>query len=71
MFTLIGGGMKRLEHSYKSMADVLPKKAKWLQEAAVEFDPESNTVKTSGGNTIKYDMLLIATGLQLNYNKVS
>ncbi|EDW17291.1 uncharacterized protein Dmoj_GI16584, isoform B [Drosophila mojavensis] len=70
MFTLIGGGMKRLEHSYKSMAEVLPKKAKWLQEAAVEFDPESNTVKTSGGNTIKYDMLLIATGLQLNYNKI-
>ncbi|ALC44017.1 CG14997 [Drosophila busckii] len=70
MFTLIGGGMKRLEQSYKLMADVLPKKAKWLREKAVEFDPDSNTVKTSGGNTIKYDMLLIATGLQLNYNKI-
>lgn len=71
MFTLIGGGMKRLEQSYKLMADVLPKKAKWLREKAVEFDPDNNTVRTSGGNTVKYDMLLIATGLQLNYNKVS
>ncbi|KAM8710770.1 hypothetical protein ACLKA7_017406 [Drosophila subpalustris] len=70
MFTLIGGGMKRLEQSYKQMADVLPKKAKWLKEKAVEFDPDNNTVRTSGGNTVQYDMLLIATGLQLNYNKV-
>ncbi|EDW68673.1 sulfide:quinone oxidoreductase, mitochondrial [Drosophila virilis] len=70
MFTLIGGGMKRLEHSYKPMSQVLPKKAKWVREAAIEFDPDSNTVKTTGGNTIKYDMLLIATGLQLNYNKI-
>lgn len=63
--------MKRLEQSQKPMSQVLPKKAKWLREAAIEFDPDSNTVKTTGGNTIKYDMLLIATGLQLNYNKVS
>jgi len=63
--------MKRLEQSYRLMADVLPKKAKWLREKAVEFDPDNNTVRTSGGNTVKYDMLLIATGLQLNFNKVS
>ncbi|EDV95859.1 GH15540 [Drosophila grimshawi] len=70
MFTLIGGGMKRLEHSYKTMEEVLPKKAKWLRDSAVEFNPDSNTVKTSSGDSIKYDMLLIATGLQLNYNKI-
>ncbi|KAH8302326.1 hypothetical protein KR044_005182, partial [Drosophila immigrans] len=70
MFTLIGGGMKRLEQSTRQMADVLPKKAKWLREKACEFDPDNNTVTTSSGNTIKYDMLLVATGLQLNYNKI-
>ncbi|SPP77457.1 sulfide:quinone oxidoreductase, mitochondrial [Drosophila guanche] len=70
MFTLIGGGMKRLEHSYKTMAEVLPKKAKWLKEKAMEFEPDNNTVCTSGGDTIKYDFLLIATGLQLKYEKI-
>ncbi|KAH8395247.1 hypothetical protein KR222_003978, partial [Zaprionus bogoriensis] len=70
MFTLIGGGMKSLEHSYKLTADVLPKKAKWLREQAVEFQPDSNTVTTSAGNSIKYDILLIATGLQLHYEKI-
>lgn len=62
--------MKRLEHSYKRMGDVLPQKALWLQDKAVEFQPDSNTVTTSKGDTIQYDILLIATGLQLNYKKV-
>lgn len=70
MFTLIGGGMKRLDQSHRQMADVLPTKAKWVKEKALEFDPDNNTVSTSGGKTIKYDFLIIATGLQLNYGKV-
>lgn len=70
MFTLIGGGMKRLEQSYKPMASVLPKDMKWLQEKAKQFDPKNNIVITSGGNNIKYDLLLIAIGLQLNYDKI-
>ncbi|XP_014097758.2 sulfide:quinone oxidoreductase, mitochondrial [Bactrocera oleae] len=70
MFTLIGGGMKRLEQSYKPMAEVLPKNVNWIKSAAVEFDPKNNTVKTANGTNIKYDMLLVATGLQLNYDKI-
>lgn len=70
MFTLIGGGMKTLGNSYKTMASVLPEKAKWIKEKAVEFNPQNNNVITSSGKKIKYDLLLVATGLQLNYNKV-
>ncbi|XP_037933963.1 sulfide:quinone oxidoreductase, mitochondrial-like isoform X2 [Teleopsis dalmanni] len=70
MFTLIGGGMKRLDHSYKLMANVLPKKVRWVKDRAVNFDPKNNTVSTANGTSIRYDMLLIATGLQLNYDKI-
>ena len=70
MFTLIGGGMKRLEQSFRYMADVLPKKIQWIKERAIHFDPNNNTVSTSGGHDIKYDMLLIASGLELKYEKV-
>ncbi|KAH8240248.1 hypothetical protein KR032_012396 [Drosophila birchii] len=70
MFTLIGGGMKRLEQSHRQMGDVLPKKARWIQESALNFDPDKNEVSTSGGKTIKYDFLVIATGMQLKYEKV-
>lgn len=70
MFTLIGGGMKRLEQSFKPMAEVLPKNINWIKSEAVEFDPKNNTVKTANGTNIKYDVLLLATGLQLNYDKI-
>lgn len=70
MFTLIGGGIKNLKDSYKSMGDVLPKSAKWIKNGAAEFDPKNNTVITDKGDKIKYDYLLIGMGLQLNYNQV-
>lgn len=71
MFTMIGGGIKTLENSRRSMESVLPRKAKWIKDAAAKFNPSSNEVITSGGHTIAYDFLVIAIGLQLNYSKVS
>lgn len=70
MFTLIGGGIKTLNDSYRPMAKVLPALAKWLKDSAVKFEPENNAVYTANGDKIEYDFLLVAVGLQLNYNKI-
>lgn len=70
MFTMIGGGMKTLSQSRRNMASVLPKKAKWIKDAATIFNPNGNEVITKHGHTISYDLLIIAVGLQLNYGKV-
>lgn len=70
MFTLIGGGMKELSQSRRSMGSVLPAKAKWIKDSAVQFDPDANEVITKQGHVINYDILVIAVGLQLNYDKV-
>lgn len=70
MFTLIGGGMKKLENSYKSMKDVLPSKAEWKKDRAAKFDPKSNKVETEKGDTIEYEYMVVSTGIELNYNKI-
>lgn len=70
MFTLIGGGIKKLEDSYRSMKSVLPKSATWLQTSVAEFFPKNNFVITENGQKISYDYLLVAMGLQLNYHEV-
>lgn len=70
LFTIIGGGMKTLSDSVKSMKSVLPKKAKWIQDEAVRFNPSANEVITKQGHKITYDFVVIAVGLQLNYDKV-
>lgn len=70
MFTMIGGGMKTISQSRRSMASVLPKKVKWIKDAAVKFNPNANEVITKQGHSISYDLLIIAVGLQLCFNKV-
>ncbi len=40
---------------------------KWIKESVVSFDPKSNTVKTSGGQEISYDYMVVATGLVLDF----
>lgn len=70
MFTMIGGGMKKLTESYNDMDKVIPKNTKWIKDEAVIIDPKSNSVTTKKGDTITYEFLLVAVGLKLNYNKV-
>ncbi|EAT46726.1 AAEL002107-PA [Aedes aegypti] len=70
MFTLIGGGIKTLKDSYRPMSKVLPTLAKWVKDSAAKFEPENNTVYTANGDKIQYEFLLVATGLQLNYDKI-
>ncbi|CAG2228559.1 SQOR [Mytilus edulis] len=69
-FTLVGGGIKKVEDSGKKMSEVIPKKADWLKTTAEAFDPKNCTVTTATGEEIKYDFLVMACGLQLNYNLI-
>ena len=71
MWTLVGAGAKTLEESRKPMSEVMPKKASWLKTSVVEFDPKYNTVYTSDGRRVKYDYLITALGLKVNFDKVS
>ncbi|XP_066951980.1 sulfide:quinone oxidoreductase, mitochondrial-like isoform X2 [Macrobrachium rosenbergii] len=70
MWTLVGGGMKTLEDSGKPMSEVLPKKADWIKQKVVGFDPHNNRVMTDDGQEINYEYLVVALGIQLNYNQV-
>ena len=53
------------------MLQVLPKKADWIRQACIGFDPENNKVKTADGQEIDYKFLVVAMGMQLNYDKVT
>lgn len=52
------------------MEKVLPKDSKWIKDRVDKFKPESNIVVVANGDTIQYEYLIIALGLQLNWNKV-
>ncbi|ESO09357.1 hypothetical protein HELRODRAFT_73394 [Helobdella robusta] len=70
MFTLVGGGLKTFDQTSRHTKDILNNYCSWIQDKAVTFDPSNNLVITKKGDKIKYDFLLLALGLQLNYDAV-
>lgn len=62
--------MKKLEDTSRPMQDVLPIMSEWMKDKAVKFDPKANKVTTDKGDIIEYEYLVVATGLQLNYDQV-
>ena len=68
IWTLVGAGVFDKEISERPMADYIPEGVTWLQDAAATFDPESNTVTTQSGDTVGYNYLVVAPGLQLDWD---
>jgi sulfide:quinone oxidoreductase len=70
LWTLVGGGAATKESTARAEADLIPHGATWIRDAAVAFDPERNTVTTAGGRRIRYDYLVVAPGIQLDWAKI-
>jgi len=47
-----------------------PRGIEWVKDFVAEFNPTANTVVTRSGQRIRYDFLVVATGLQLNYKAI-
>ena len=69
-WTLVGGGIFSLEETHRAERDLIPAGVHWIQAAAAGFDPDRSTVSTSTGETLRYDVLIVATGLKLCWDKV-
>lgn len=66
-FTLVASGIKPKEYVVSNTSDYIPKGVQWINEAASEIDPEGKKVVTASGQSVPYDYLIVATGLELNY----
>ena len=69
-WTLVGAGVFDINKTIRSEASVMPKNVTWIKEAASYFDPEKNSVTTKDGNLFSYDYLIVAPGIQLNWDAV-
>lgn len=69
-WTMVGGGLKDFSQSAKPMKDVLPRKAEWIKQSVVSFNPDESKLTTSEGDEISYEFLVVAMGLQLNYGQI-
>ena len=70
LWTLVGGGVFDKEKTRRPEAEQIPDGAEWIREAATEFRPEDNTVVTEAGHEYTYDYLVVAAGIQLEWDRV-
>jgi sulfide:quinone oxidoreductase len=70
IWTLVGGGVFPREVSRRAMADVMPRGVTWIRDRVTAFNPEKNEVQTEGGKQLVYNELIVAPGIQLNWDAV-
>ena len=70
LWTLIGAGVFPREESERSEADFIPAGAGWIKEYVESFDPENNAIHTKNKSKITYDVLVVAAGIQIDWDKI-
>jgi sulfide:quinone oxidoreductase len=69
-WTLVGGGDFDINDTVRNEADFIPKNAVWIKDKVAQFVPDENKVVLAGGDTVTYDWLVVAIGIQLNWSAI-
>ena len=70
LWTLVGGGCAPQAASRRPQASVMPKTATWIHDRAEGIDPIAREVTTSRGGVLGYNHLIVAPGIQLDWDTV-
>jgi sulfide:quinone oxidoreductase len=69
-WTLVGAGTFNFDDTEREEKDLIPKGATWIKDKAEEIDPDNDLVTIGNGTQIGYDILIVATGVQYNWNVI-
>ncbi len=67
LWTLVGGGLVDARKTVRRESAVLPRRSAWIRDRATGVDPQNRLVHLHGG-TIGYDRLVVAPGIQLDWD---
>ena len=70
LWTLVGGGVLPREESVRDEAELIPDGAAWIRDRVESFQPEQSSVTLASGAVLTYDQLVVAPGIQLDWDKV-
>ncbi|CAM4008182.1 NAD(P)/FAD-dependent oxidoreductase [Corallococcus exiguus] len=70
LWTLVGAGAADIASTVRPEADYIPEGTRWIQDRAEEVDPVRQQVLTLGGARLIYDFLVVAPGIQLDWDRV-
>jgi sulfide:quinone oxidoreductase len=70
-WTMVGGGVFDPAVTVRPMHSVIPKGATWIRQAASSFQPDNNQVTLADGSVLAYDVLIVAPGIRLAWEKIA
>lgn len=70
LWTLVGGGLASATETVRPERKLIPRDVTWVQDRAVGVDPDNRHVSLADGGTLGYQQLVMAPGLQLNFDAV-
>ncbi len=68
--TLVGGGIWDIDAIRVKRDDYIPDGVKIIKEKVIDFHPQINELTTAEGTVVKYDYLVLATGLHLDFERI-
>lgn len=70
LWTLVGGGCASAAETYRPQSSVMPKGVTWIRDKVAGVDPEAHTVDLESGGQVAYEYLVMAAGIQLDWERV-
>lgn len=66
-WTFVGAGIFDARTTARTMGSLIPDGVQWIKAAVAAFEPEKNAIILEGCRVIRYNSLVIAAGLKLNW----
>lgn len=70
LWTLVGAGVFDHKKSERNMEDLIPAGVSWIHQAVQSFDPDNNLILLQNNESVSYDILIVAAGIQQDWNKI-
>ena len=69
-WTLVGAGEFDIAETEKNEKDYIPAGSTWIKDAVATFEPEQNQVTCKSGAKYTYKILIVASGIQIDWQKI-
>ncbi|MDG2459606.1 MAG: FAD/NAD(P)-binding oxidoreductase [Luminiphilus sp.] len=69
-WTMVGGGIFSAGTTARTMASLIPSGCTWTRQSVVHFHPANNAIELDNHDTVRYEQLVVAPGLKLNWEGV-
>jgi len=68
--TLVGSGLCAKSDFRRPLKALIPEHVNLVPESVTSFSPSTSTVTTDSGNILRYDALVVATGLKIKWDAI-